>query len=290
MGLALHAVGAERAVRTQAPLFSRVLAFADPSADAAIAVAHAGLLAAATKAEMTLFHAADLSGIGYAGPHAPVSDVRSAAERLARATLEALAQATGVPRAQRQVVVERAPAAAATMAEAARRLSADVVVMAPHQRGTVAHVLGKSLTRATIGMLHDHVPVLCARGEAKPYYRILVPTDFTPRARRSFRLAARLSALFGAEVSVLHAVPSAVDDEGARAAMTRFLPRELARRAPRLLVEHGEPWAAIVNAAQRTAADLVVVSTGGRHGLGDAVLGTTAERVIRHAHCPVLVS
>jgi nucleotide-binding universal stress UspA family protein len=240
---------------------------------------------------MTLFHAQELNGIAYADAHhGAAPDVRSAAERLARAALEALAQATGVPRAQRRIVVERAPAAAATMAEAARRMSADVVVMAPHSRGPVAHVLGKSLTRATIGLLHDRVPVLCARGEAKPYYRILVPTDFTPRARRSFRLAARLASLYGAEVSVLHAVPTADDDEAARAALTRFLPRELARRAPRLMVEHGEPAAAIVSAAERIGADLVIVSTGGRHGLSDAVVGSTAERVIRHAPCPVLVS
>ena len=291
MGLAVTAAPTEPAARAQPALFGHVVAFADPSANGPVAVAHAGILAAASGAELTVFHASAIQDLGYAPARTSrMTDIQSAAERLATATLEGFVQATGLPRSRRRVVVERAPASAATMAQAARRTSADVVVVAPQSRGALAHCLGKSLTLSMIGLLHDEVPVLCARGEARPYRRILVPVDFTARARRSFRLAARLSALFEAEVAVLHAVRSAYDDDAARAAMARFLPRELARRGPRLLVEHGEPWAAIVNAAERIDADLVIVSTGGRHSLADALHGSTAERVIRHAHCPVLVS
>ena len=288
--------------------FTRVLALADPADNGAIAVTHAGLLADACAADILVFHALDLGPIATdvasadnpghgrgadrrgSSPEMGYGAVGSAAERLARAALESLVQATGVPRARRSVLVERGPASAATMADAASRYGADVVVMAPHSRGRIASALATSLTRATIERVHDRVAVLCARGEARPYRRILVATDFGPRSRRAFRLAARIGALFGAEVSVLHVAASAGEVAAARAALARFLPMELARLAPRMLVETGEAWEAIVGAAERTAADLVIVSTGGRDGLGDAVLGSTAERIVRHAPCPVMVS
>jgi nucleotide-binding universal stress UspA family protein len=285
----LQAMDAAPARRTQPP-FHHVLAFADPSGCAAMAVSHAALLAAESGARLTIFHASDFR---YREYHAPgntlIGDVQSAAERLARATLESLARTTtGVPADRRRVVIERAPAAAATLADVARRLEADVVVMVPH-RGRFAPLLGRSLTRATIERLHDRIAVFCARGEARPYRRIVVPTDFTLRSRAALRLAARMGAHFGAEVTVLHAIGSADDEAGARAALSRYIPRELALLTPRPAVERGEPWAAIVNAAERMEADLVVMSTSGHDSLSDTVQGSHAERVIRHAPCPVLV-
>jgi len=277
--------------RMAPPLFAEVLGLADPSDNGAVAVAHAGLLARASGANLTVFHASEIRGMGYDPQDATLaSDVCSAAERLTRAALESLAQTTGVPRARRRIVVERAPAAAATMADVAVRFHADVVVMAPHCRGRLAHVLATSVTRTTIERLHDRVPLLCARGEARPYRRIVVPTDFSPRSRAALRLAARLGALFGSEVTVLHAIGSGEDEDGARAGLARFLPRELTLLAPRLAVERGEPWAAVVKAAEQVAADLVVMSTGGHDSLSDTVLGSNTDRVIRHAPCPVLVS
>lgn len=279
-----------RASVSHAPApFARVLALADPSGTGALAVAHAGFLARAAGAELAVFHASDPGGFEHGA--SPAGAVRSAADRLARATLEVQARATGVPRGRRQVVLESAGATAATMAGAARRTAADLVVIAPrHNRGRLARVLGSSLTAATVGVFRDRIPVLCARGEARPYRRIVVGTDFTSHSRRSVRMAARLAALFGGEVSVVHVPLSRDDDASVLAAMRRFLPTELSCRAPQLLVEHGEPWAAVVAVAARKAADLVVVSAGGPKGVREAVLGSQAERVIRHAACPVLVT
>ena len=292
MGLAARGASspARAATRHAAAPFSRVLALADPSANGAIVVAHAGLLAQAAGAVLTVFHAADPGGLpGAAGEKGHVNAMRSAAMRLSRATLEAQVQATGVLRRQRHVLVEAAAPTPETMAQAARRTSADMVVMAPRHRGTLAHVLGASITASTIDLLREHVPVLCARGEATPYRRIVVATDFSAGSRRAFRMAARLAALFGGEVSVVHVPPSRDDDVAVNAALQRFLPAELSCRGPELLVEHGEPWTAILEVAARKGANLVILSAGGRGRLRDAVLGSQAERVVRHAPCPVLV-
>lgn len=272
-------------------VFGHVVCLTGLSPKGAVAEAHAGLLAQASGARLTLYHASDLCDFEYSHHGlAQVDDMRKAAERLARATLEGEAQTVGVVRARRQVVVERRPPTAATMAAAVRRLGADVVVMAPHDRGILSRALGFSLTEATVDRIEGAVPVFCARGEARPYRRILVPTDFSAGSRRSFRLAARLAGLFGATVTVLHAVADPADADGALASLRRFVPRELARRASRLVVEAGEPCAVILSMVKTIDADLVVLSTCGRDSLRDAVLGTHAQRVIRHAPCPVLVS
>jgi nucleotide-binding universal stress UspA family protein len=78
---------------------------------------------------------------------------------------------------------------------------------------------------------------------------------------------------------------------------TGFAASALAERAERLraagiacqtrLLEGG-PALEIVRRAQETGADLIVVGTHGRTGIAHAVLGSVAERVVRHSTCPVL--
>lgn len=55
------------------------------------------------------------------------------------------------------------------------------------------------------------------------------------------------------------------------------------------LVVHGEAAAEIVRVARDRAVDLIIISSHGRTGLGRILFGSTAEAVVRHAHCPVLV-
>lgn len=56
-----------------------------------------------------------------------------------------------------------------------------------------------------------------------------------------------------------------------------------------LLVRDGSPFDEICNAARESDSDLIVIATHGRTGLKHVFLGSTAERVVRHAPCPVLI-
>ena len=56
----------------------------------------------------------------------------------------------------------------------------------------------------------------------------------------------------------------------------------------RTLVEVGTPWAGICQAAKEENADLIVIGSHGYSGL-DKILGTTAAKVVNHAHCSVWV-
>ena len=57
----------------------------------------------------------------------------------------------------------------------------------------------------------------------------------------------------------------------------------------RPLVTTGSPYVEIIRAAEQEEIDLVVIATQGHSGLTHAILGSTAEKVVRRAPCPVLV-
>ncbi len=56
-----------------------------------------------------------------------------------------------------------------------------------------------------------------------------------------------------------------------------------------ILTRVGDPGTEISDYAESINADLVIISSHGYHGFKRALLGSVAERVIRHVACPVLV-
>jgi len=54
------------------------------------------------------------------------------------------------------------------------------------------------------------------------------------------------------------------------------------------LIVHGTPFLEILRTAKEKDADLIVVGTHGRTGLDHVLFGSTAEKVVRRAHCPVM--
>lgn len=138
------------------------------------------------------------------------------------------------------------------------------------------------------------------------FRRILVPHDFSERATRALEVAADLAAGANGRVSVLHvlapfytgeAFPSAEDiawmpstalRSRLRARLEALVRERLGARARRVdcRVVAGDPVRAIVAAGRR--ADVIVMSTFGRTGLARALIGSVAERVVRHATVPVL--
>ena len=139
---------------------------------------------------------------------------------------------------------------------------------------------------------------------------ILLPTDFSDCANYALSYAASLARTFGASIICVHVIEPMVPTVG-YSGMTEPLPiaditdqleysaeRELPKLAEReecagLEVEevivHGEAASEIVRAAKERNVDLIVVSSHGRTGLGRILFGSTAEAVVRHASCPVLV-
>jgi universal stress protein A len=142
--------------------------------------------------------------------------------------------------------------------------------------------------------------------------RILVPVDFSACSDKAFEDALELARRFGAELIVLHVWqpprtmgPETVfyPPEGTRQSVIHLVEQEARRQtaefvaarlepAPEVrvttLVEAGIPYASIVDIAEREEVGLIVMGTHGRSGLSRFFLGSVAEKVVRHAPCPVL--
>ena len=139
--------------------------------------------------------------------------------------------------------------------------------------------------------------------------RILVPVDFSPHSERALRYATALAGRHGASVYLLHVVedPIAagawspeVDIPNLRD-LQEGLIKEAERRLERYRTNSEGPRVPMVTAAlmgltaptiteyaKSLGIDLIVMGTHGRSGLAHLFMGSVAERVVRHAPCPVL--
>ena len=141
------------------------------------------------------------------------------------------------------------------------------------------------------------------------FTRILVATDFSDAAEAALAYGRTLASQSGAALDVLHVAPDLsagvtglqgfADDLGRLQTETE----EIARRdlrgrltdhdrhdlSARAVVLTGQrPAEVILRYAQDEHADLIVVGAQSRTGVAHLLLGSVAERVVRHATCPVL--
>jgi nucleotide-binding universal stress UspA family protein len=140
------------------------------------------------------------------------------------------------------------------------------------------------------------------------FRRILHPSDFSRASGAAFRSAMDLARASRGQLTIVHVYTPLIPMMGEsyatpqvyerlladiRTGAQRQLDRLVAKarkagvRAKGLLLE-GVPHERIVRAARATRADLVVLGTHGRTGLGRVLLGSVAGRVVALAHCPVL--
>jgi universal stress protein A len=139
--------------------------------------------------------------------------------------------------------------------------------------------------------------------------RILCAVDFSDGARAALRLAAELARTRNAELVLLHVeepplwqrepavhLPGDVRAEQRAQARSeleswRRVALELGVPAVTTTLASGVAWDRIVALANDDAAiELVIVGTHGRSGIARALIGSVAERVVRHAPCSVLVA
>jgi nucleotide-binding universal stress UspA family protein len=139
--------------------------------------------------------------------------------------------------------------------------------------------------------------------------RILIPTDFSETSKEALKYAMSMSKEYEAEMTVLNVVNEHIYTEGfniPRVMSIQDLEKELCRQAETQMQEFlkdvrrldevkykkvvipGNPYLAILEYAKTNNVDLIVIGTHGRSGLEHMLFGSTAEKVIRKAPCPVL--
>jgi nucleotide-binding universal stress UspA family protein len=196
----------------------------------------------------------------------------------------------------------------------AQTVPADLVVMPTHGRTGLKHVfLGSTAERI---VRHSSCPVLVTRGSALQANNgsrfriktILVPVDFSNCSREGLRYAIAFANEFGAKIILVHATylgyvysteGTALYDipglqKAARKTAERKM-RELVRSVNFGAVKFeaaftdGSPVIDICAFAKNHDVDLIITSTHGFTGFTHVLIGSIAERVVRHAPCSVLV-
>jgi nucleotide-binding universal stress UspA family protein len=148
--------------------------------------------------------------------------------------------------------------------------------------------------------------------------KVLVATDLSDAADEAIRQGHARARAAGGQLVVCHVIPSPLhanplfpqrtgaETEGVLDATHRAI-QAIEQRVTALtgaqpgpggqdgdtfqvVVETGTPEAAIVRAADQAGASLVAIGSRGLAGIDRLLLGSVAERVVRYAHCPVLVA
>jgi universal stress protein A len=138
------------------------------------------------------------------------------------------------------------------------------------------------------------------------FRKILCPVDFSEMSFRALEAAKQLARDGDAELLLVHVwhpppyvygaepplsatvIQDMIDDATRRLRSVELeTTKTLSRVSAKLLT--GVPWDQIVDCAKTAGSDLVVLGTHGRTGLKHVLLGSVAEKVVRHAPCAVLV-
>ena len=131
---------------------------------------------------------------------------------------------------------------------------------------------------------------------------IIFATDFSTAAEAALPFAARIARSFGAKLFAVHAKmpenyalpstevwPAAIAQlEEKKVELTRNMYNRFPSVESEVLIGEGSVCGVVEAVADEKKADLIVVGTSGRRGIGKFVLGSVAEEILRRAKCPVL--
>lgn len=295
------------------PNVQKILVTTDFSGQSLPAVRYAIALGGKIGASVTLLHVVETASSWSGMESVLLARTDSEVAGRARKQLEALAQRESKGDVKITAVV-RTGQPFHEIALAAGERSMDLIVIATHGHTGLKRIwLGSTAERV---VRHAPCPVLTVPtrdlpkrvGPATPFRlkKILVPIDFSNLSRDALPYATLLAREFNAELTLLHVVQWFPIDQllGAEMISQTMVPAiqqaeiDLDRLAADLskatgvktsaVVREGTPHETICQTAKSLGADLVVLTTHGYTGLKHVWLGSTAERAVRHASCPVL--
>lgn len=141
----------------------------------------------------------------------------------------------------------------------------------------------------------------------KPFEKILFANDFSENSEHAFDFAYTLARNFNAKLIIIHVINEPVDLRGFYVPHVSFekLEKEIEEGAEKMMdkfcrtrmhdfanyetsIVAGIPYEEILRKAEEEGASLIVLGTQGRSGIDHFLFGSTAERVVRKAKCPVM--
>jgi len=141
----------------------------------------------------------------------------------------------------------------------------------------------------------------------KTFDKILTAIDFSENSELAFDYAVTMATQFNSELTIMHVINEPVDlrgfyvphisfeqlekeiEEGAAKMMETFCSTKLGSFTNyKSVLVSGIPYEEITRKAEEIGASLIILGTHGRTGLDHILFGSTAERVVRSAACPVM--
>ena len=199
--------------------------------------------------------------------------------------------------------------AAEEVIDLSEELETGLIVLGSRGKGRIRRALMGSVADSVVR--HAHCPVLVVRWKPVAFpAKILVATDGSEEAALAAQSAADLAARTGSELHVVHVgetlgpgysgyrgyeegvLPSAQVDleRQAQEALEAQVGRIAVAEGPRVqsYLRMGRPDEEIVALGEEIGAELIVIGSRGLGGVRRALMGSVADSVVRHAHCPVL--
>ena len=142
--------------------------------------------------------------------------------------------------------------------------------------------------------------------EAAMIKNIMVPIDFSDYSKNALRYATQFAKSFNAKIFLIYvvepmiypadfsmgqvAIPSAdIDLQGRAEEELQKLASEInGDISAEAIIKTGKPFVEINDAAKEKDIDLIIIATHGHTGVEHLLFGSTAEKVVRKAPCPVL--
>lgn len=137
--------------------------------------------------------------------------------------------------------------------------------------------------------------------------RILFPTDFSANSKHALKYALSFATEHNAKLYILHVIQklnipvgmgvsafpvSKIYDnmeQEAKKKIQHLIPKRFLEKIQvENIIVRGTPFLEIIKAAKKYDIDMITIATHGRTGLAHAFLGSTTEKVVRKAPCPVL--
>ncbi|MEW6211710.1 MAG: universal stress protein [Acidobacteriota bacterium] len=253
-------------------------------------------IAKAFEARLVLMHVSELEEEDPANPahsFAPLADLGEAVET--------------------ERVVVRGHAPYKDILDLSRSKNCDLIVMATHGRSALSQFfLGGSIAEEVARF--SRIPVFIVKIEADAQGQsytgrlkeILFTTDLSDASALVFPCAKLFAEKFSAKLFALHVIEendsAFYESKGLSTSDADFKSRveELLKQYISSLeggeavtsahVVEGRAEEEIVRFAEEHQIDLIAISMHGHTGLAEEIIGTTTDRVIRHAHCPVITA
>ena len=202
----------------------------------------------------------------------------------------------------------RAFSAAEEIVNYAEENKIDLILMGTHGRTAINHLLLGSVAERVIRMAK--CPVMTIRKDSKnlaPHQKILAPVDFSEHSKLALRYALEIARIYRSEIALLHVIEQQIHPSFYLTGKTSIfeIDSDLKQRATdamqsfrkelgneeiqtSYLLAEGTAYHEIVECAKKENFGLLVIATQGLRGLKHFLIGSTTEKVIRHAEIPVL--